>query len=100
MSGNLTVLSCTPLPNRTAQDPPTIFIHLVNGFLHRTVNSEIDHGVGERAAHVILHGKVIAPLKERIKGHILNPLHPDPQLLLVPPRGETAGHSLTLGSWS
>ena len=39
------------------------FTHLKQGFLHFTVNPQIDHGVGERAPHVIFHGEVIHTLQ-------------------------------------
>ena len=38
------------------------FPHLKQGFLHFRVNAQIDHGVGERAPHVIFHGDVIDTL--------------------------------------
>lgn len=37
--------------------------HLIEGFLHRWVNAQVDHGVGEGATHVELHWDIVATLQ-------------------------------------
>ena len=36
---------------------------LIEGFLHRRVDAQVDHGVGKGATHVEFHREVIATLQ-------------------------------------
>ena len=50
------------LPKKTHESNP-VAAHLVDGFLHLRVDAQIDHGVGEGAAHVVFHGDVVYTLQ-------------------------------------